>query len=120
MKKLSDKALDALNDILENYGEDVVEELVGKIEVDTKTIQQYHLDLLKLMYFSEDGEYIICNNYKRPFGNSDINNDVRETIGLPVSDTQIDEILGSITKITKMLFHDPSQCLNNLLGEVLK
>jgi len=57
------------------------------------TIKDYHLKLLKRMYVSwEDCEYgAPCINCKRPYGNSDAENDIAEIINYDVQENWDDE-----------------------------
>jgi len=119
MGKLSREAIEALNSIREEYGESVVNELTKDINFDTTTVHQYHLDLLNILYLDNDAEYVLNSNAKRPFGNSDIDDDIREIIGFPANDSQINDILESIPKITKALFKNPELSLNDLIGRTI-
>lgn len=123
--KLSYDAKRALQLIEEEYGEEVLKEIMNqKIEqeeIDTNKVHKHHFTLLKNAYWRyEDCEFgAIAMDCKRPYGNSDVISDIRELTGSTASSDTLCELHERLGDVIRVVFENPDKTPNELIGDNL-
>ena len=125
MNKLSNKALKALSMIEDEFGEDVLNEIYKKPKdkVPTTRLTRYHLILLSNIEIRSSNECEFgafeCDG-KRPYGNSDVVDDIRELTELPNSSNTLTKLHFGLHAVIKCLVENPDKTPNQLIGTDLK
>ena len=124
--KLSEKALNAIGMIRDEYGDDIANELmatkISKPRINCDVVNEYHIKLLKRTYWQyEYSEYgAVGLSPKRPYGNSDVLGDIRELTGLPNSNTTLDNLHRGLGGVLQLWGNRGCPDLKSLIGEPIK
>ena len=128
MSKLSKQAIDALQMINDEYGDDVYKEIIEnmnilKFELDCSVVNKYHIMLLQnTEFYYEDSEFgAPAIHPKRPYGNSGVISDIKEITELIFStDEELKELHESLVGVLNLLIKNPDKSLNDLEGKSWK
>ena len=121
MTKLSGDALRAIAMIEDEFGEDVLKEIYKepKPRIYANKLNEHHLALLKNLYFHsnnncEFGAFEVDG--KRPYGNSDVIDDIREITGLPNSADTLSKLHFSLHAVVSCIANHPDKAPQDLIG----
>lgn len=122
MGKLSTEALNAIELIREEYGDEVANELlytkVTKPKINCDVINEHHIALLKKSYWVYNyGEFGAAGMYdKKPYGNGSVLADIREITGLPNSDTTLENLHRGLVGVLQVWVNNGCPALEDILG----
>ena len=123
MKELSQDALRAISLIEEEYGVDVKDEIlqfkIEKKRINCDVVNEYHIQLLSKSYwrFEEIEHGAVAMEQKRPYGNSDVIDDIREITKLYNSETTLENLHRGLVGVIKLWIDRGMPALETLLGE---
>jgi hypothetical protein len=125
MAKLSKVATKVYGDVVDEYGEAIMEEIKNyKKELNNfNVVQQLHLDLLiQASWVLTDldawnGGVHMHKQY--PYGCGDVYDGIREETGLPLTRDECQKIHEGILFLVRKLSGNHILCANDLLGELI-